>query len=161
LNPNPDRERPSTSPSPGSLKQSVPPRLNLLLAEDNLPDALLVREVIRLEGLPLDVHIAPDGQCAIEFIADAEKDANAPHPDLVLLDLNLPKKDGFEVLRRLRASARYNSIPVLIVTSSDAPSDLRQAAELGASYFRKPTSFEEFLKLGPVLTRLLKDSGAL
>lgn len=118
---------------------------------------LLVREVIRSENLPFDVHVASDGERAIEFIAKAEEDPDAPCPHLLLLDLNLPKKDGFEVLRRLRASEKCKAIPVLIVTSSDAPSDLSQAAALGASYFRKPPNYEEFMQLGGVLKRLIRD----
>jgi DNA-binding response OmpR family regulator len=116
-----------------------------------------VREVVRLENLPLNVHIAPDGQQAIEFIEKAERDPNAPCPHFLLLDLNLPKRDGFEVLRRLRASDKCKGVPVVIITSSDSPSDVSQAAELGARYFRKPPSYEEFLKLGPVLRELVKD----
>ena len=65
-------------------RESIPPRLNLLLAEDNLPDALLVREAIRMENLPLDVHVAPDGERAIDFIAAAENDPDAPCPHLLL-----------------------------------------------------------------------------
>jgi two-component system, chemotaxis family, response regulator Rcp1 len=136
----------------------MPAKLNLLLAEDNLPDALLVREAIRMANLPLEVHIAADGEQAIEFIARAEKDTEAPCPHFRLLDLNLPKVDGFEVLRRLRASNKCKSIPVLIITSSDSPGDRSQAASLGAGYFRKPPSYDEFLKLGAVLRRLLDDN---
>jgi len=135
--------------------------LNLLLAEDNLPDALLVREAIRMEDLPLDVFVAADGEKAIEFIARAERDPDAPAPHLLLLDINLPKLDGFEVLKRLRASGKYEGIPVLVISSSDSPSDRSQAAELGARYFRKPPSYDEFLKLGGVLKQMLKDAGAL
>lgn len=114
-----------------------------------------------MENLPLDVHVAPDGQKAIEFIVRAETDPDAPSPQLLLLDLNLPKVDGFEVLRRLRASAKFKDVPVLIVSSSDAPSDRSRAAEFGAGYFRKPPSYDEFLKLGGVLKQLLKDRGNL
>jgi chemotaxis family two-component system response regulator Rcp1 len=114
-----------------------------------------------MENLPLDVHIAPDGEKAIEFIARAEADPEAPCPRLLLLDLNLPKVDGFEVLRRLRASERLKAIPVLIISSSDSPNDRSQAAKLGAGYFRKTPSYEEFLKLGPVLGQLLKENGLL
>lgn len=134
-------------------------RFNLLLAEDNLPDALLVREAIRLEKLPVELHLVSDGQKAIEFIARAEQDPNAPCPHLLVLDLNLPKKNGFEVLRRLRASAACKDVPVLIVTSSDSPGDLQQAAAFGATYFRKPPSLEEFLKLGVVLKELMRRRG--
>lgn len=121
----------------------------------------MVREVIRAESLPLDLHIASDGQFAIDFIEKAETDPNSPCPHLLLLDLNLPKRDGFEVLTRLRESERCRTVPVVIITSSDSPSDRAQAAALGAAYFRKPPSYEEFMKLGGVLKKLLKDSGAL
>jgi len=160
-NPNLEKDQPSSSPSRDTPKQSVPQRWNLLLAEDNLPDALLVREVIRTENLPLELHIATDGQQAIEFIVKAEKNPDVPCPHLVLLDLNLPKVDGFDVLRRLRASGKCRAIPVLIVTSSDSPGDRSQASKLGAGYFRKPPSFDEFLKLGDVLKQMLKEKGVI
>jgi len=114
-----------------------------------------------LEELPLELHVATDGQEAIDFIARAESTPDAPCPHLVLLDLNLPKRDGFEVLRRLRASETCRDVPVLIVTSSDSPGDLSQAAALGAGYFRKPPSYDDFMKLGGVMKRLLKDCGVL
>lgn len=140
---------------------SARPPWTLLLAEDNLPDALLVREAIQAEELPLQVHVTPDGQQALAFIARAEKDPQAPCPQILVLDLNLPRVDGFEVLRRLRASEKFKSMPVLIVSSSDSPDDRSQAARLGAWYFRKPPSYEEFLKLGGVLKQMLKDSGVM
>jgi CheY-like chemotaxis protein len=116
---------------------------------------MLVAEAIELEKLPLEVHIVSDGQQAIDFLARAERDANAPCPHLMLLDLNLPKRSGFEVLRRLRASERWRSLPVLVITSSDSREDLSEAEALGAGYFRKPPNYEEFLKLGAVLKQLL------
>jgi chemotaxis family two-component system response regulator Rcp1 len=125
------------------------------------PDALLVREAIRMENLPFDVQVAPDGQNAVEFIARAETDPNAPSPQFLLLDLNLPKVDGFEVPRRLRASAKFKDIPVLIGSPSDGPSDRSRAADFGAGYFPKPPGYEAFLKLGGVLKQLLKDRGGL
>jgi DNA-binding response OmpR family regulator len=133
--------------------------LNLLLAEDNRPDALLVGEAIQMEKLPLLLYVAPDGQDAIDFIIRAETDPDAPRPQLLLLDLNLPKVDGFEVLRRLRASEKFSAVPVIMISSSDSPGDRSKAAELGAGYFRKPPSYDEFLKLGAVMKQLLKDSG--
>jgi len=120
----------------------------------------MVREAILLEDLPFDIHVAADGQEAIDFIARAEMQGDFPCPHFLLLDLNLPKKDGFEVLRRLRASSVCKGIPVLIITSSDAPGDLTRATELGAAYFRKPPSYDEYLKLGGVLKQMLHDSGA-
>jgi chemotaxis family two-component system response regulator Rcp1 len=127
----------------------------VLLAEDNLPDALLVREVIRMQNLPLDVHVADDGEKAIDFIARSDEAESAAHPDLLIVDLNLPRMDGFEVLARLRESPRSKAIPVLILTSSDSPTDRAQAAKLGARYFQKPPSYQEFLKLGEVLKEIV------
>ena len=97
----------------------------------------------------------------MDFIDQSENDPAAPCPHVMLLDINLPKADGFEVLRRLRGSERCKGIPVLMISSSDSPLDRSQAAELGAGYFRKPPSYDEFLKLGTVLKKLLKDHGLL
>jgi len=133
-------------------------RLTLLIAEDNYPDVIVVREAIRLEDLPFEIHIASDGREAIAFLERAEMDPEAPCPHVLLLDLNLPKSDGFEVLRRLRRNAHCKDIPVLVMTSSDSPEDLRQAAELGASYFRKPPNYEEFLKIGGLLRKLVVEA---
>jgi two-component system response regulator len=121
-----------------------------------LPDALLVREAIRVESLPLEVHIASDGELALAFVKRAEQDPEAPSPHLLLLDLNLPKIDGFEVLRRIRSIDKFKSIPALIITSSDSPADRSQAAQFGASYFRKPVTYEEFIKIGAFLRGFLE-----
>jgi CheY-like chemotaxis protein len=152
---------PSPSPSPTTPVLPDRPHLNLLLAEDNYPDALLVRSALRIAGLPVDVHIAADGEQAIDFIANAEGDPAAPCPDLLLLDINLPKADGFEVLRRLRSSTRWKSIPVMIVSSSDSSSDRSEAARLGASYFPKPPSYGGFLRLGEVLKEFMAQNGLI
>jgi DNA-binding response OmpR family regulator len=142
-------------------RESNPPPFNLLLAEDNLPDALLVREAIKMENLPLEVYIAPDGERAIDLIVKAENDPNATCPHVLLLDINLPKIDGFEVLRRIRASGKFKNMPVLMVTSSDSPADRSEAAGLGARYFRKPVTYGEFVKIGAILRRLLEEYGLL
>jgi DNA-binding response OmpR family regulator len=156
LNPNSEEERPSSLPSARAPNPRVPQRFNLLVAEDNLPDAVLVRQAIRAENLPFDVHIASDGQEAIDFIRRVESDPEAPSPHLLLLDLNLPKKNGFEVLRWLRESSRFKEIPVIVMTSSNSVADKNRAAELGAGYFRKPPDYDEFMKLGDVLKEILK-----
>jgi two-component system response regulator len=135
--------------------------LNLLLAEDNLPDALLLKEAVAQEDLPVRFYVESDGEKAIEFIARAEQDPAAPSPHVALLDLNLPKVDGFDVLRRIRGSARFSAVPVLVVTSSDSPADRKTAAELGARYFRKPASYSDFLKIGPFLRSFLEEHGLL
>jgi chemotaxis family two-component system response regulator Rcp1 len=139
----------------------MPKPFNLFLAEDNLPDALLVREAIKLENLPLEVHLAPDGERAIDLIAKAETDPEAPCPHILLLDINLPRIDGFEVLRRIRASRKFRDVPVLMVTSSDSPADRSEAARLGARYFRKPVTYGEFVKIGAILREFLQERGLL
>lgn len=160
-NPHRGKESLSTSTSWGRPHGPTPQPLILLLAEDNPPDALLVRQAIRMENLPLEVHLAQDGERAIDFIAAAERDTGAPIPQLLLLDLNLPKIHGLEVLLRIRASDKLRNIPVLVVTSSDSPTDRIRAAQLGASYFRKPTAYDEFLKVGTVLRQFLTANGLL
>lgn len=120
-----------------------------------------MREAIRMEKLPLDVHVAADGERAMEFLERAERDPDAPRPHLMLLDLNLPKVDGFDVLRRIRASEKYKNLPVIIITSSDSPDDRSESARLGAGYFRKPPSYEAFLKIGSALRQFLEDRGLL
>jgi chemotaxis family two-component system response regulator Rcp1 len=152
---------PSTSPSPGAPGVPSGRRLNLLMVEDNLADALLVREAIRVEGLPLEVFAASDGELAISFIENAEKDPNAPSPDAAVLDINLPKIDGFEVLRRIRSSERYKHLPVIVLTSSDSPTDRNESARMGNGYFRKRPDYDEFLKIGPAIRELLVQNGLL
>jgi CheY-like chemotaxis protein len=154
--------QPAASPSPHKpLTRERPKRLNLLLAEDNLPDALLIREAIKMENLPVEVFVASDGERAIDFLETAERDRDAPQPDVILLDINLPKVDGLEVLRRIREGEKFNQIPVIIITSSDSPSDRKEAAKFGAGYFRKPPTYAEFLKIGPALKDALERSGLL
>jgi DNA-binding response OmpR family regulator len=120
-----------------------------------------VREAIKLEDLPVEVYIATDGEKALDFLQAAERDPNAPCPDLVLLDLNLPRVDGLEVLRNIRASEKFRDIAVLVVTSSDSPNDRSGAAEMGAGYFRKPVTYAEFLKIGPVLREFIHSKGLI
>jgi CheY-like chemotaxis protein len=135
--------------------------LNVLMVEDNLADALLVQEAIQMEGLDLNIQPAMDGEMAIAAIERAEKDPAAAPLDAVLLDLNIPRIDGFEVLRRIRSSQRLHKLPVILITSSDSPADRREGAKLGAAYFRKRADYDEFLKVGGVIRRFLEEHGLL
>jgi CheY-like chemotaxis protein len=140
-----------------ALKQDQRKRV-VLLVEDNRADVLLVEEAIDRYELPVELHIVDDGAKAIEFIERAETDPSAPCPEVMLLDLNLPKRSGKEVLQRVRQSEKLNAIPVLVVTSSDAIRDRQELAASGAtSYFRKPASYEGFLKVGEILGTLLRE----
>lgn len=99
-----------------------------------------------------------DGEKACEFIDKVESDPNAGCPEFLLLDLNLPKRSGKEVLQHARRSGKCKHIPVLVITSSDLPKDRAELSALGANrYFRKPASYEQFLKVGEILKELLQN----
>jgi DNA-binding response OmpR family regulator len=105
-----------------------------------------------------DIYVASDGQAAIVFIDSINAGEDTPCPDLVLLDMNLPKKNGNDVLKHLRSSNRCAQTLVLIVSSSHTPRDRAAIADYEVSgYFRKPSEYAEFMKLGPIVKRLLDD----
>jgi CheY-like chemotaxis protein len=118
----------------------------ILLAKDNENDALLFRRAIEAAGVPANLHVVRDGQEAVDYLAgiNAYTDrAKHPLPKLMLLDLKMPRMDGFEVLTILRNKLGFTRLPVIVLTGSDNPSDIKRAYELGAtSYFQKPTSLE-------------------
>jgi DNA-binding response OmpR family regulator len=116
----------------------------------------LIRQAIARAQVKADLYFVSDGEAAAQFFDSADNDANAPCPDLILLDLNLPRKSGDDVLRHLRGSRRCSHAAVLIVSSSDADTDRESAARLGVSgYFRKPADHREFMKLGDRVKELL------
>jgi CheY-like chemotaxis protein len=127
-----------------------------VLVEDNKTDVFLVREAIQAHDLPIRLQVIEDGERAISFVDAIERDADAPPPRLFLLDLNLPRRNGCEVLARIRQSKKCARVPVVIVTSSDLESDRARSASLGATaYFRKPAGYEAFLKIGSLIQGLL------
>ncbi len=129
-------------------------KLTLLLVEDNPADVFLVREALREESLDCDLEVVDDGEQAILFVERVDAGAQAL-PDLLLLDLNVPRFGGEQVLERLRQSRVCAGIAVVVITSSDSPRDRQRAADLGATeYFRKPANLEEFMALGKLVRRL-------
>jgi two-component system response regulator len=118
------------------------------LVEDNEDDVALTLRAFKKNNLANEVHVATDGQKALEFLfGNGEHAARAAEdlPQVVLLDLKLPKVDGLEVLRRIRANARTRALPVVVLTSSKEERDLVESYRLGAnSYVRKPVDFEQF-----------------
>jgi len=128
----------------------------ILLVEDAEPDVLLVREALERSGLTFELEVLDDGEKAVEFIDSMAADRTVNPPDVMLLDLNLPKWSGGDILARVRKSPVCGGVPVVILTSSDSPRDKSQAAELQAThYFRKPSRLDEFMKLGPLIRDLL------
>ena len=120
---------------------------------------MLIRRAIQAADVNAELHVVRDGHSATQLFDLADSDNNAPCPDLVLLDLNLPKKNGEDVLKRLRASAKCGRALVLIVTSSDSGRDREPVAALGiAGYFKKPSEYAEFMKLGAIVKRLLEET---
>lgn len=134
------------------------PRLRILLVEDNRADVFLVEEAIKAHGVPVEIHAVEDGAEAVAVIERAETDPDAFFPGIVVLDLNLPKKSGAEVLRLMRQSPRFKTLPVIVLTSSDSIRDRTEVARLGANrYFRKPATYDEFLEVGAVLNEMLAE----
>jgi two-component system, response regulator len=120
----------------------------ILLVEDNRDDVELTLHALRKNGMGNNVVVVRDGQEALDYLfasgTHAGRHANAT-PDLVLLDLNLPKISGLDVLRAIRADPRTKRIPVVILTTSDDQADILGGYDLGTnSYVRKPVDFDEF-----------------
>jgi two-component system, chemotaxis family, response regulator Rcp1 len=133
-----------------------------VLVEDNPADVVLVREALGHYQVSHTLTVVPDGEEAIHLIERLEaasQSEDALLPDIVLLDLNLPKRGGFDVLKRMRASARWSRVPVMVLSSSDAQQDKERASSLGVTrYIVKPHLFEEFLKIGQVVKDVLASS---
>lgn len=118
----------------------------ILLVEDNPDDEELTLLAFRKNNISNTIHVARDGAEALEFLF-GEEGRNAPLPSIVLLDLNLPKVDGLEVLRRIRSDERTRLLPVVVLTSSKEDRDRFDSYSLGCnSYVRKPVSFAEFVE---------------
>lgn len=154
-NQSPDADRSSALRSHSeNTKAGAPWRI--LIAEDNKSDVSLIQRALKTSGIEAQVHIADDGEKAIRFFEQADADAAAPCPDLILLDINMPRYKGGDILRKLRASSRCRNALVLVVTSSNSNRDREEMDALGANgYFRKPSELSEFMALGEIVRDLL------
>jgi CheY-like chemotaxis protein len=119
---------------------------HILLAKDNETDAMLVRRALNIAGVKARMEVVRDGQEAVDYLAGVNHFADRekhPFPKLMLLDLQMPRLNGFEVLAIVRNNLQFTRLPVIVLTNSENPSDIKRAYELGAtSYFRKPDSIE-------------------
>jgi DNA-binding response OmpR family regulator len=130
---------------------------HVLLIEDNLPDAALVRDALKREGLDFAVHECVDAEAAAVYVERMGISADVPCPEIVIIDLNLPRGDGIELLKQIREHPKCAGIPVLIMTSSDAPRDRAAADVLGNTrFFRKPLDLDAFLRIGSLVREILR-----
>lgn len=122
--------------------------IEILLVEDSPGDVRLIIESLKENKLRNKLDVVEDGVQALAFLHQESRYAEAPHPDLILLDLNLPKKDGREVLAEIKADENLRRIPVVILTSSKAEEDIFKAYNLQANcYITKPMGLDQFVKV--------------
>lgn len=132
----------STQP-PNSLRA-----IEILMVEDNPGDVRLTREALKHHKVSNELHVVEDGVAALDFLHRRPPYEQAPRPDLVLLDLNLPRKDGRQVLASIKSDEGLKTIPVVILTTSQAEEDVVRAYKLNANcYVTKPVDFEQFKRI--------------
>ena len=130
-----------------------------MVIEDNRADVFLVQEAVTVYEIQAELHVIADGEEALRQIEQNFFDPASWTPHLFILDLNLPRRSGHEILARIREKTEYAHIPVLIMTSSDSEKDRQKTIRLGCSkYFRKPSGFDEFLKIGVAIKALLAET---
>ena len=119
--------------------------LQILLVEDSPGDVRLTQEAFREAGTRIDLHVAVDGVAAMSFLRRQGDHGQAPRPDFILLDLNLPKMDGREVLAHIKEDTSLKTIPTIILTTSEADGDILKSYQLQANcYLNKPVQFDAF-----------------
>jgi CheY-like chemotaxis protein len=122
--------------------------IHVLLVEDSPGDARLTQEAFREANVTIKLHVAPDGVEAMAFLRREGDHADAPRPDLILLDLNLPRMDGREVLALIKGDDNLRSIPTVILTTSEAEADIVKSYDLQANcYLSKPVQLDSFVGL--------------
>lgn len=128
------------------MSESAPPHIEILLVEDNEPDVLLTLEAFDEARVSNRLHVVRDGVEAMRFLRREGEHAQAPRPDVILMDINMPRKNGLEVLSEIKADRTLSSIPVVMLTTSQSDEDVRNSYERHASgYVVKPVGFENFL----------------
>jgi CheY-like chemotaxis protein len=122
--------------------------IEILIVEDNEGDVGLIEEVFEEAKIKNNIHVAEDGEEAILYLHGEGKFSGSPRPDIIILDLNLPNKDGREVLREIKDDSNLKNIPVVVLTTSNAEKDILGAYGLHASaYITKPLDFDQFIKV--------------
>ncbi len=141
-----------------TMTQTAGKAVEILMAEDNRTDVILMKEVLKRCRIPVRLGVAYDGEHALAYLRHQGNYTDAPDPDLVLLDLNLPKISGWEVLMEIKSDFQLNRIPVMIVTGTHNDKDARRAYLLNAdSYLVKPLNLIQFPMLVKSIERLFLD----
>jgi CheY-like chemotaxis protein len=123
-------------------------QVEILIVEDNKGDVGLIEEVFEEAKVRNNIHVAEDGEEAVLYLRGEGKFLGSPRPDIILLDLNLPNKDGREVLREIKEDSNLKNIPVVVLTTSTAERDILRAYDLHANaYITKPLDFDQFIKV--------------
>ena len=129
-----------------STTDPAPAPVVVLLVEDDPGDVLMIREAFDENKVRNELHVCSDGEDALLFLRQEAPHEDAPRPDLVLLDLNLPRRDGREVLAEIKADERLQTIPVVVLTTSEAEEDVLRSYALHANaYVTKPVDFDRFI----------------
>ncbi len=127
------------------------------IAEDNPADVYLIEEALRRHDCEYRLTLADNGEEMLNMIAGLDRGSNGDCPDLFLIDLNLPRRSGDDILACIRHSKLCSHVPAIVITSSDSPQDRARARQLGASfYFRKPADLERFMSLGGIVREFLE-----
>lgn len=122
--------------------------IDVLLIEDSFDDVFLMKEVLKESKININLHVVPDGEKALDFIFKNEPYKEVPTPDLIMLDLNLPKIDGREVLLKLKTDEKLKTIPIVVLTTSQTEEDINTAYSTNANcYITKPVDLQQFIKV--------------
>ncbi len=128
----------------------------IVLVEDNAADVYLIEEALRLHAQGAQLEVLSDGEAALAYIDRLQATPGVEWPQLILIDLNLPKISGWEVLKKIRSHPTGSTVRIAILTSSSLAADRRRALELGATrYLEKPSSYSELMTLGETIGEML------
>jgi DNA-binding response OmpR family regulator len=147
-----------TNKPESEVSREVPPKQWIAVMEDNPGDRILVKEALARDSMAVDLRFFTDGEEAMRLVDEINASGTKSRPGLIILDLNLPKRDGFEVLRHLRNSRRWAGVRVLAVSSSGSDREMTMLEALGVeAVFRKPSDYDQYMRLGEVVKELLEE----
>lgn len=122
--------------------------MNLLLVEDNSGDVRLTKEALKEINVSVNLNIAYNGEQALQYLFKEKEYSNAETPDVIIMDINLPKKNGIEVLEKVKQDSRLKRIPIIMLTTSDTYQDIEKCYSLHANaYIIKPIDFDQFVSI--------------